>query len=268
MFYNLMSLFLAPLLLLQGLYVRRTRIVLPEADGARCGTLGSGVRLSVLIAGDSAAAGVGVDSQDRALTGYFTRELAKQYCVKWRLIAKSGSNTGDLTQHLCSVKGEEFDIVLLSLGVNDVLSLLSAAHWSEQLSDLTTLLLGQFGVKQIWFTSVPPMDQFPLLPHPLRWCLGRRSHVFNRVLEQYVVQNECCGLIDLRSALSITEIHNQNLDLSSKGEDQASPLLDAACNISDKNGGNTMAVDGFHPNECLYRLWGNSAARKIDKRLK
>jgi len=54
---------LSPLLVCQGIYVRRVTPKLPEADGPRSGEAGSGALLRLLVLGDSAAAGVGVRTQ-------------------------------------------------------------------------------------------------------------------------------------------------------------------------------------------------------------
>lgn len=235
MFHYIVLVLLGPLLACQGHYVRRTSLVLPEADGERFGAIGAGDELSVLVAGDSAAAGVGVENQDQALVGYFTRELAKQYCVTWSLVAQSGNTTTDLIERLKIVKDKQFDVVLISIGVNDVLSPLSAQKWSQQLLILTQLLQKQFQTKQIWFTSVPPMERFPLLPHPLRWFLGKRAQEFNRSLAQFVHINKTCGLINLSA-----DLHQ-----------------DASLQHTD------MAIDGFHPSESLYKMWGVTAAEMI-----
>ena len=235
MFHYLILVILAPLLAYQGHYVRRTSLVLPEADGERCGTIGMGSALSLLVAGDSAAAGVGVDNQDQALVGYVTQELAKQYCVTWSLVARSGNTTTDLIEKLTKIEDEQFDVVLLSIGVNDVLSPLSAQKWSKQLLILTQRLQTQFQTKQIWFTSLPPMEHFPLLPHPLRWFLGKRAQEFNRSLAEFVHINKTCGLINFSADLHQDAGLQQTL----------------------------MAVDGFHPSESLYKMWGMTAAETI-----
>jgi lysophospholipase L1-like esterase len=256
MFHYIVFALLAPLLACQGHYVRRTSLVLPEADGERCGTLGKGAELSVLVAGDSAAAGVGVDNQNQALVGYLTRELAKHYCVTWALAAQSGNTTIDLIERLTTIEGKQFDVVLISLGVNDVLSPLSAVKWSQQLRILTLLLQKQFQTTQIWFTSVPPMEHFPLLPHPLRWFLGKRAQAFNRSLACHVNLNKTCGLIHLSGELA----SNVNIRQGYKIE------MDSSVTDADLTQ-NSMAIDGFHPSESLYKIWGVTAAKMIIKRL-
>ncbi len=47
--------------------MRLTVLRLPEAHGERSGCCGNGNELNLLIIGDSAAAGVGVDEQSEAL---------------------------------------------------------------------------------------------------------------------------------------------------------------------------------------------------------
>ena len=64
--HKLAAIGLAPLLILQGLYVRRVTPKLPEPLGKRSGVHGTGPRLRLLILGDSAAAGVGVSTQSQA----------------------------------------------------------------------------------------------------------------------------------------------------------------------------------------------------------
>src|SRR5437763_8752727 len=88
---------LAPVLVAQALATRRRAEVLPEAKGAREGELGSGAgpALRVLVAGDSSAAGVGVEFQEQAVAGHLVRALhrATGRRVAWALRARSGLTT-------------------------------------------------------------------------------------------------------------------------------------------------------------------------------
>jgi hypothetical protein len=81
---------LGPLLWLEGKYVRHVTPQLPEPPGAREGTTGQGPLLRLLIAGDSAAAGVGAASQDDALSGRLVERLRPHFTVEWRLLAING----------------------------------------------------------------------------------------------------------------------------------------------------------------------------------
>ena len=64
---------LAPILLLQALYVRKVTPRLPEAKGERRGSLKANdnhTNMSVLIIGDSSAAGVGGNEDGESSGGY------------------------------------------------------------------------------------------------------------------------------------------------------------------------------------------------------
>ncbi|MCG9730468.1 SGNH/GDSL hydrolase family protein [Shewanella sp. Isolate13] len=229
----LIFILIAPLLFLQGKRVKYSTPKLPEAAGPRVGRIGEGSELSLLVFGDSAAAGVGVEDQQQALIGVVTQALAHEYRVQWRLLAQSGYNTAQairmLQTEMASQSSLSFDVVVVSLGVNDVLSPLSAKRWIEQQKALVELLIAELGCQTLVLTRVPPMGDFPVLPQPLRWFLGRRSQEFNRHLEHFSKQEQRFTLLDFGHQ------------------------LDAEA----------MAIDGFHPGELIYRDWGESAAKVV-----
>ncbi|WP_172605669.1 SGNH/GDSL hydrolase family protein [Shewanella benthica] len=310
--------------------MRKNIPILAEATGGRSGRLGEGRPLSLLVVGDSAAAGVGVETQDDALSGCLTRVLAQKYCVDWSLVAKSGNTTEDLIETLqgrpfqadslsveslqakvldgnnpddnssddnssddnssddnssddnnsddnnnpddnnsddnnsdgnnqndnslddnssdndnnpddnssadnwlASSNAPDIDVVLVSLGVNDLLSPIRESHWIAQQVRLIKLLKSKYSAKHILMTAVPPMHCFPAFPQPLRWFLGLRASEFNRKL---------VSLIELESECELIII----------------PLMPIASD---------MASDGFHPSAKVYRLWGCAAAKAIEKRI-
>ncbi|WP_076408210.1 SGNH/GDSL hydrolase family protein [Shewanella sp. UCD-KL12] len=225
---------LAPLLAVQGHRVRKNTPRLSEASGERSGTTGDGAKIRVLILGDSAAAGVGVEHQHDALSGCLTRSLAKQCQVTWLLLAKSGNKTSDLIRLVKAQPKTDYDAVLLSIGVNDLLSPITEYEWQRQQQELLSLIKAQFQSPHILLTSVPPMEHFPAFPQPLRWCLGQRSAAFNRRLKQLISTETQCSLIQI--------------PLEPKPTD--------------------MAIDGFHPGANIYMLWGSHAANEIVKSVK
>ena len=96
--YALTTLGLAPVLLPQALWTRWRTPRLGEPEGPRHGTLGSGPPLGLLVAGDSAAAGVGARSQDEALCGQLAQRLAARCAFLDRLI--KGQENGDVWREL------------------------------------------------------------------------------------------------------------------------------------------------------------------------
>ncbi len=265
--------FLWPIYLLQAIWVKKNTLKLPEPKGLREGIVrlnnaddsqlsidtevvssSEPNTLSILVIGDSAAAGVGVETQQQALTGQTVQSLtaltsqqttmtslqtepatqASYHKLKWRLIAKSGYSTKNCLNKLNHILSQAHqisaDTVIISLGVNDVLSPISAKTWISQQQQLCELLYTSLGCSQIIITSVPPMSAFPALPQPFRWFLGSRANEFNHALTQWIDHSSLpCEQLDMRESLSNA----------------------------------TMAEDGFHPSAEIYQHWGKMAARLI-----
>lgn len=146
---------LSPLLLFQGKRVRRTVPLLPEAKGQRHGKTGHGVPLKLLIIGDSAAAGVGVEYQDQALSGWLVKELSKSYEVEWKLAAKTGYQSKDTLKMLRRMPKQSFDAVVTSLGVNDVTSGVQSRQFIANQTEITKLLRSKFDARIIILSGLP-----------------------------------------------------------------------------------------------------------------
>ncbi|WP_417349091.1 SGNH/GDSL hydrolase family protein [Ferrimonas sp.] len=230
--YLLTSAVLWPLLLYQGVRVRRTAVRLPQASGRRHGQVGQGPDLRVLVLGDSAAAGVGVDHQHQALSGRLAEALQPNFNLHWRLVARSGLTTAKMLRYLSKRKAETFDVVVISLGVNDVTRGVGARKWLGQQQQLVTLLRDKFGCRHIVAAAIPPIGQFPVLPQPLRWTLGRHASVLDGRVRQWMAQQPDCDRVEF------------------------GPLDDPAL----------MASDGFHPGPEIYRLWAQEVAGCIERR--
>lgn len=222
---------LGPLLVLQGLRVRRVTPRLPEPPGPRCGRAGVGAPLRLLVAGDSAAAGVGAASQDEALTGRLVAELSARRELEWRLEARTGYTTADAYRHLAGLPDDRFDVVVLSLGVNDVTGTVGRTRWLAGQAALVDLLQARFAPRALIFTALPPMHLFPALPQPLRWYLGARARDFNVALTHWLPRQPGCHLV--------------------VPDFQADP--------------SHIARDGFHPGPGAYRTWAAAVARDIDR---
>lgn len=220
---------LLPIVAIQGIKVRKNTPRLPEASGDREGVVGSGKPLSLLIIGDSAAAGVGVETQQDALSGAIITELGNEFTLTWKLQAQTGNTTQQVIQTAKQISDQQYDIVITSIGVNDVTKFTSARSWLKQQKQLFADIQNRFKPKLIIVSGVPPMQHFPALPNPLAWLFGKYAAQMNQVLQQWLMPQDKFKFIQY----DIKEF--QALDLP-------------------------MASDGFHPSKEIYAIWGQKIA--------
>jgi len=226
---------LSPLLVAQGLWTRRRVPVLPEAAGPRSGEIGAGPLLRLLIVGDSSAAGVGVAHQDQALAGYLTRSLARQaqVRVRWRLVARPGVTTAQALELVRETRPAATDVAVVVSGVNDVIDQISPRRAVLARAELVDWLRVAVDARHVVFAPLPPVHRFPALPQPLRAVAGAEARRHDRALAQWAAAR----------AHASADVSHVPIDLSLGVE--------------------TMAQDGFHPGEPVYRACGEALARHI-----
>lgn len=202
----LIKLALAPCLVWQGRRVRRRALRLPEAEGARAGWAWpsatwpaagaaadtapagpghAGVCKRLLVVGDSSAAGVGVAHQSQALAAPLARALARHLGqpVGWQLLATTGHTVADARRSLAQADLQPADWLVTALGVNDVVGQTRPQAFLSHLQSLHEQAVARAGVRCSFHSALPPMAQFPLLPQPLRWVLGRDARRLDQALQ-------------------------------------------------------------------------------------
>jgi len=230
MLLSILKIVLAPVLVIQGKQVKQNTPRLPEAGGPRKGVRGDGEKqIRLLILGDSAAAGVGVDHQDHALAGQILACFGPDYRVEWTLKAKTGVTTKKTLEYLEALAPDVFDVAVTSLGVNDVIADISPELWTQQQKQLVSLLREKFQVHRFIISAVPPMAIFPAIPQPLGWYLGMRAARMNRLLKAWLKDQAGCEFVEFDLPMD--------------------PAL--------------MAADGFHPGPGLHTLWGREISDRI-----
>jgi lysophospholipase L1-like esterase len=229
------KLLLSPLLVAQALRTRATLPRLPEAAGERQGEAGEGPPLRLLILGDSSAAGVGVVHQRDGLAGQLVKALAgrTRHRVQWRLLARSGLNTGQLFALLdhenLGLHHTHHDVAVVVTGVNDLIDQVPSHRAVALREALTNRLRNALGVGHVVFAPLPPVHLFPGLPQPLRWVAGSDARRHNRALALWAATRDDVSRLDIELPL---------------------------------NPG-VMADDGFHPGAPVYRLCGHAIAEHI-----
>jgi len=218
---------LAPVLAWQAVATRRRAHMLPVPSGAISGVVGTGPQLRLLILGDSSAAGVGVPTQSEALLGQIIIGLKDHYEVRYDLVAESGARTGDVLALLPGLPSAGYDVVVTALGVNDVTKLTTLHQFIARQDRLIDYLQEAHGAQLVVVSGLPPMHQFPLLPEPMRWVLGRQAKRFDANLRRLIATKPgACAL-------------KFDMELSTSN----------------------MSADGFHPGAPVYAAW---AARVLE----
>ncbi|WP_394200395.1 SGNH/GDSL hydrolase family protein [Shewanella waksmanii] len=238
-YYRILPLLLSPLLLLQALRVKSNTLRLPEPDGERESQpldkalpVNDKPKLSVLLFGDSAAAGVGASSQAKALSGQVVAQLSHSFDVIWRLHGRSGLTTQGAKRWLSKLDAQHYDVVVVSLGVNDIFRPLSQKQWLNEQQQLIEQIQQQCTPQMLILSAVPPLEYFSALPQPLRYCMGLRARLFNLGLHQQV---------QTMDKIAVLSIPNEQGQLS-------------------------LAEDGFHPSEQSYQVWAQVIADTCDAR--
>ena len=226
-----LKLLLAPILIWQGLRVRKHALILPEATGPRSGITGKGAPLRLLILGDSSAAGVGVETQDMALLGQLVSRLSGTCEVHWDLVAKTGATTTSTIETARTLDPKPYDGVIVALGVNDVTRSVPLKHWISLHRTLFDHLIATHGAQRIYTSTLPPMGHFPVLPQPLRWLIGLTATRYNAAMTDWQATRP-----------EVTRLH---FDLP----------LDPGL----------MASDGFHPGAEVYAIWADMLAQEISR---
>ena len=232
-----LKLALSPLLVVQALRTRARVPRLAEATGAREGVVGRGATtLRLLIAGDSSAAGVGVATQQRALSGQLAPLLAAR-CdaqIHWALWARTGLTTAQTFELLRDAALPQADLAVVVSGVNDVVDQVPSSHAVRARERIANLLRNRGGVQHVVFCPLPPVHEFPSLPQPLRWMAGADAQRHNRALRHWVAHRQAVA------------------------DDVSTLWLDGV-----RLGRDTMADDGFHPGEPVYRAVAQALAAHI-----
>ena len=228
---------LLPALILQGYKVKKNTPKLPEPVGDRSGHIGNAEKLSILIVGDSAAAGVGVLEQRDALSGALITILKDDFLIDWCLYAKTGDDSSKILKSIQTIQDQNYDVVITSIGVNDVTQLISPKKWIRKQKEIYALIQKKFQPKLILASGVPPMHLFPALPNPLAWLSGQYAKQMNLKLKNYIAENPNMQCVEY----DMEKFQKLNL---------------------------TMADDGFHPSKEIYQVWADELAMRIRQQFK
>jgi len=252
---------LAPVYLYQGRKIKRDTVRLPEPNGERHGQVQlSNVlespkdarkqTLNLMIVGDSAAAGVGSETQQEALVGNLIPVLTQQSAIQnqfdtlnWSLQATTGHTSFDILRRLyvLPAPSQTVDMMVLSVGVNDTTSKVSVDKWQQQIEDIIAIAQRKFGVQELIFLSLPPMAQMPAIPAPLNNFVGAKAAILDKILQQVCAANDRVTYMATDFPRMIEE-HANGTPIDIKV---------------------MFASDGFHPSSLMYGYWAQQLSELI-----
>ena len=261
--------FLAPVYLYQGHKIKRDTVRLPEPNGERhgqvqldnpTGNLPNTLKdnrqqtLNLMIVGDSAAAGVGSETQQEALVGNLIPILTQQPIIQttfntlnWSLQATTGHTSFDILRRLyvLPAPSQPIDVMVLSVGVNDTTSSVSVDKWQQQIENIITIVQRKFGVRELIFLSLPPMAQMPAIPAPLNNFVGAKASILDNTLQQVCAAHDGVTYMATDFARMIDE-HSNGTPIDIRV---------------------MFASDGFHPSSLMYGYWAQQLVELIVKLL-
>jgi lysophospholipase L1-like esterase len=178
---------LFPVLLSQAFALRRHALTLVPASGPATGTIGRGEPLRFLAIGDSIIAGVGARRVERSTVVHVARFMSGRLAreINWHASAVIGAGAKRVRREVVpQLPAQAFDVILVSVGVNDVLKLERKGRFQRQLLKLIRALQRHSPYAVIGFLGLPPLDEFPKLRRPLRWLVGHRVRHFDAVARE------------------------------------------------------------------------------------
>lgn len=222
----------APVLLVQGRRMFQTMPGLQPPAGEPTGTVGEGAPLRLLVVGDSAAAGFGAETLDAALPGRLAAHLAARgRRVTWSMFARFGSTAARTLAFVRKQEAFDVDLVVVSLGLNDLIGGVSQADWLADMRALTAELHARFGTPLVVASGLPPIGGFPALPQPMRWVMGRQRDRWDAALRAWA-----------GAAPGVATVPT--------GFTDEGPYLEGEVTVAE-----LMAADGFHPGPRIYDEW-------------
>jgi lysophospholipase L1-like esterase len=199
---------------------------------------------TVVVLGDSTAQGIGADSPEETFGALVARRLAGEgTAVRFVNLGVSGATAGEvLAGQVPRVPALEPDLVLLSVGANDVTSWRAADEYAWTMREIVGRLR-ETGAR-LAVLNVPAIVSVPLLPLPVRWALDVRTREYNARLRE--LRREIGFTLvpiyeDTREAFERDRTHfaADEYHPSSKGYALWADVIRAAVRRSVPNGGRT-----------------------------
>lgn len=246
----IVSLPLLPFLYVQGKNIRRRVPKLLEAKEPKGFVNGNfDATINILSIGESTIAGVGVDFHKNGFTGAVVNTLSTKLKknVNWRVYARSGYTVAKVCEKIIpKIEETATDIIVVGMGANDAFTLNSPKKWGSDLEELITLLQNKFPGTPLFFTSMPPIKEFPAFTKPIKFVIGNLVEILGERL-QAITKNK-----------KNVFYNNEVITLEKWSKKHTLP----------NNNSKIYFSDGVHPSELTYNIWGKEIALFITSKIR
>lgn len=133
----------------------------------------------------------------------------------WQVVGHVGATASDVLASCRGIDDLKVDLILISMGVNDVSGLTSLMRWQARIFDLI-LLIRQKGTAKIIFLGLPPMARFQSLPQPLRAVCGVRARLMDAVLKRSVSGLDFAAHLDFETSAPAGPITDDGYHLTAQ----------------------------------------------------
>ncbi len=185
---------------------------------------------TVVVVGDSTAQGTGASSVEQSFGAVVARSLAESggRDVELLNLGVSGATARDVpSKQIPRLRGLSPDLILLSVGANDVTGWTSTEEYLAQMEEIIRQLRATGA--DVAVLDVPAIVTAPLLPLPARLVFDVRTRRFNAGLQ---------ALRDRHAFLLV-------------------PIYERTREPFERDRAN-FAADGYHPSSKGYALWAEA----------
>lgn len=244
-FGTIVSIPLLPFLYFQGKNIRKKTPKLPEAKEPKGLVNGNfNKTLNILSIGESTIAGVGVDYHKNGFTGALANTLSSELKanINWRVYARSGYTVAKVSEKIVSkIEETKTDFIVIGMGGNDAFTLNSPKKWRKNIENLISLLQNKFPETPIFFTSMPPIKEFPAFTKPIKFVIGNLVEILGE------------NLYNLIKNKRNVYYYHKIITLKKWSEKHNLP----------NNNSKIYFSDGVHPSELTYKVWGKEMGEFI-----
>ena len=235
-----------PLMYYQAKQIKKSVPVLPEAKGVEGRSEQietSKGRLKIISIGESAIAGVGVQTHREGFTGVFAQEISELFKINvdWKVYARSGYTAKRVLYKLLpKISEKKVDLIVIGLGGNDAFTLNRPSKWKGEIRMLIGALKTKFPTAILVFLNMPPIKEFPAFTSLIKFTIGNLVEILGEELQKVVHEYDNVfysdEVITLKGWINKFSLERDKSDFFS---------------------------DGVHPSKLTYQTWAKDAANKI-----